>query len=295
MVSHIESVPLYHFMPGSRCLIIGSAGCNLDCHYCSNAFIARADPEKAVLSTVDGDTVIRRMKQTGSSSLVFGINEPAVSLPGFLRLASRCRDEGIPVGSLTNGFLTTESAVMLGEACQAVNISLKGFTDDFFRRHAGGGSVEPVKRSIEILSKMIHLEITTPVVPGVNDGDLERMAEFIASCGRHIPWHVFRLQPEYRMTGHAVSSVEELARRVESLRKELPFIYFGNFAGSQWVSTRCPDCGETVIERINLGGCGAKMTGHALKDKNCASCGASIAFRGNINFYTGEGQWTSAS
>ena len=282
MSCFIESVPLYHFMPGSRCLVVGSAGCNLDCHYCSNSFIARVDPAEVILSAVDTDTVLRRTGQTGSASLVFGVNEPAVSFPGFIRLAGKCGEIGIPVGALTNGFLTEKSARKLGEICSAVNISLKGFRDEFYRDYTGGGSVGPVCESIRMLSEMVHVEITTPVVPGVNDMDLENMAEFIASCGRDIPWHIFRLQPEYKMAGRETSSVSEIAERVESMRKILPNIYFGNFVGSEWVSTLCPQCGAAVIERISTGGCGAKMIGCSLSGKCCESCGAEIPIHGEI-------------
>lgn len=43
-VVHIESLPFYHAYPGSRSLSIGSSGCNFDCSYCSNSYIARVSP-----------------------------------------------------------------------------------------------------------------------------------------------------------------------------------------------------------------------------------------------------------
>jgi precorrin-6B methylase 2 len=44
-VNHIENVPFYHFQPGSRIFVLGGAGCNFDCEYCSNAYVARSEAE----------------------------------------------------------------------------------------------------------------------------------------------------------------------------------------------------------------------------------------------------------
>jgi pyruvate formate lyase activating enzyme len=48
-VVHIESLPFYHAYPGSRSLSIGSSGCNFDCSYCSNSYIARVSPSELFL------------------------------------------------------------------------------------------------------------------------------------------------------------------------------------------------------------------------------------------------------
>src|SRR5574344_999794 len=40
----IEKKPLYHFHPGSRCLSVASAGCNLHCRNCQNYEISQVRP-----------------------------------------------------------------------------------------------------------------------------------------------------------------------------------------------------------------------------------------------------------
>ena len=40
-IDPIEKKPLYHFMPGSRTLSIGTLGCNLKCLNCQNHTIAQ--------------------------------------------------------------------------------------------------------------------------------------------------------------------------------------------------------------------------------------------------------------
>lgn len=75
-------------------------------------------------------------------------------------------------------------------------------------------------------------------------------------------------------------SINDINTKLEYARKLLPYIYFGNFVGSEWVSTLCPGCGKTVIERINLGGCGGKITEYSLDDNKCPDCGQEIPIYG---------------
>lgn len=272
-ISHIEAVPFYHFQPGSRTFILGGAGCNFDCHYCSNAYVARSDPEPMLMYHLSPQRVVALAEESGCHNIAFAVNEPAVALPTLFELARVASTKGIPVGILTNGYMQPDVADEIGHAFAFVNVSLKAMSDTFYQQYAGIPSVDIVKRNIETLYQKTHLEISTPIVQGLNDQDIPAIASFIASIAPQIPWHVFRLLPEYKMATYDRPSIEEVNAALEAARRYLPYIYFGNFVGSHWVSTSCPQCDAMVIERINMGGCGAKSLSYHIQEGRCMACG----------------------
>jgi len=134
-ISHIEGVPFHHVMPGTKTLMLGGAGCNIDCAYCSNAYVARTEPEKVLHQHhIPPEEVVRLAAQTGCASISFPINEPAVLVPTLLRVCDAARQTGLPVGILTNGFMTEETAERVARAVSFVNVSIKAADDDGIRR-----------------------------------------------------------------------------------------------------------------------------------------------------------------
>lgn len=280
-ISHIEGVPLYHFQPGSRTFVLGGAGCNFDCQYCSNAYVARSEPEPLLIYEVTPERLVALARQDGCHNIAFAVNEPTVAWPTLREVARAAGAAGMPFGVLTNGYMQPEIAEEMGTLCAFVNVSLKGFQDDFYRAYVGLGGVEVVLRNIERLRAHTHIEISTPIIQGINDGDIPAIAAFIASVDRHIAWHVLRLLPEYKMADYERPPIEEVHQALEAQRERLPFIYFGNFVGSRWVSTLCPHCGGMAIERLNIGGCVTKPLSYRLREGyHCTHCNEPLPVAG---------------
>jgi len=283
-LAHIESLPFYHAYPGSRSLSVGTLGCNFDCQYCSNAFVAKQDPQVMQTWTYNllPEKIVEIAQKTGSHNIVFNINEPVVSLPTLLEVAELARAADIPLGCLTNGYMTEESTALMASAFTFINISLKGFTSDFYRQYTGINNIEPILRNIASLARSSHLEIVTPVIPSVNDADLNDIASFIADINPDIPWHVFRLLPEYKMKDTDYPSIEETNQALYRARKLLHYVYFHNFVGSDWVNTICPDCGEILIERLSLGCGGDRLLNYKCSGEQCPHCGQEIRVYGGM-------------
>lgn len=282
-LSRIESIPFYHAYPGSRCTVVGTASCNFRCKYCSNGFIAREDPRKLQEQMFDfsAEELISMAKKTGCHSIVFNVNEPAVSLHSLLKVSRIARENNIELGCLTNGYTTEESTETLMSIFSFINIGLKGFSDNFYRDYIGIKGVEPILRNIKTMAKTRHIEVTTPVIQSVNDSELIDIAEFLAGISTDIPWHVFRLLPEHDMKEYEYPSIEEINESLESARKILPYLYFHNFVGSEWVNTLCPECGSDVIKRFSLG-CGGDRLDKFLCDSNkCPDCAHTINLLGS--------------
>lgn len=279
--SHIEQFPFFHAYPGSRSLMIGTAGCTMDCKYCSNAYIAKCPVEEVPLMNLIPEKVVTIAKKSGCQSIVFAINEPVVSLTSFLDLAISAKKEGIMVGCLTNGYLTNNSLQKLCEACDFMNISLKTLTDHEYADLTGVTSILPICNSITYASSICHLEITTPVIEPISSEKLGKICRFIAQINPEIPWHVLRLLPEYMLKNAPPPDIQKIELILHDLRKMLPYTYFGNYVGAQGLSTLCPVCGNIVIERINTGTCGGRLIGYHLSNGKCSHCNTKIPITGD--------------
>lgn len=285
---HIESVPFFHAYPGSRSLLVGGASCNLGCYYCSNSYIAKNNPEVAYMFELKPERIIEVAKKTGCHNIVFGINEVTLALPTMIEVSKLAKEAGLPMGCLTNGYLTEESLKMLEESFQFINISLKSLSSEFYEKYIGTKDVKPILRNIKDLAKKCHIEITTPIVPGANDHEIPDITEFISSINPEIPWHVFRLLPEYKMSQSEYPNINKIQKVLTESNKRLPYIYFSNFVGSDWVSTICPNCKSQVIERINMGGCGGKILDYSLEEGKCPECGRNILIYGCYKDWNSE-------
>ena len=280
MAVHIESLPFFHAYPGSRTLLIGSSGCNFNCHYCSNAHVAKGFPEEQFMFEIWPDRIIQIAQKTGCHNIVFGVNEVTVSLPTMIEVAKSAKTQNIPLGCLTNGYMTEESCNIFADIFQFINISLKSLSSDFYAKYAGIKDVKPILRNIKRLATDCHVEITTPIVQTINDHEIPDIYKFIHSINPQIPWHVFRLLPEYKMVDADYPNIDVLNESLLAARSHLPYVYFGNFMGSEWVNTLCPKCKNIVIERISSGSCGGKLTNSFLNNNKCPTCNTKISLHG---------------
>lgn len=94
--------------------------------------------------------------------------------------------------------------------------------------------METVMEFIRRAAEVCHVELTTPIVPGKNDGIPEmeeEEAEWIASvgalAGRKIPLHVTRFFPRYHMTDREATAVEKVYSLAEAARKHLKYVLVG--------------------------------------------------------------------
>ena len=287
-VTHIESAPFFHAFPGARTMMTGTAGCNLACRYCANAYIARTDPAQVELFEIPPEHLVSIARKAGCHTIVFGLNEPTVSMPSFLALAECAADAGIATGCLTNGYMTEECAHKMADSVSFVNISIKSMSSDFYHEYADVSSVNPVLRNIKILADNCHVEVTTPLLPSVNGHEIRQIAKFIGGIDASIPWHVFRLLPEHQMASERPPDIREIDTMLDEAREILPFVYFSNFIGSDRLNTICPECGRVLVSRINPGGCGGKTVRYLIEDGKCPFCGEEIPITGERASWNGK-------
>ncbi|WP_418307452.1 AmmeMemoRadiSam system radical SAM enzyme [Parasutterella excrementihominis] len=230
----IEKKPLMRFCPGTYILSYGSYGCNLRCPYCQNASISMAGPDNCPhrLITPEGltDLAVDLSKQeSGNIGVAFTYNEPTVCFE-FIRDTSKLLHEaGLKSVVVTNGGLVRKYADELLPHVDALNIDLKGFSDEFYRYVKG--EFDTVKEFIKAaVEHKCHVELTTLAIPTKNDDpeEMEREAEWIASISPDIPLHLSRFFPRYKVDDLPPTPAETIYRLKDIAQKKLKYVYTGN-------------------------------------------------------------------
>jgi pyruvate formate lyase activating enzyme len=275
-VDPIEKKPLFHFLPGTLSFSIATVGCNFACSFCQNADISQMPSDRGIIrgSALAAEDVVRQAVDTGCRSVSYTYTEPTVFLEYARDCAVLARGAGLKNVFVTNGYMTKQALDLMDGDLHAANVDLKAFSDDFYRAVVGA-RLKPVLDSIRRLVSMgVWVEVTTLLIPGKNDGDeeLRSIAAFLASIDPDIPWHVSRFFPTYKMLDVSPTPVSSLERAVTIGSEEgLRFVYAGNVSGHDSESTRCPSCGEVVIERR-----GFAIRRRRLDDGRCRACGAEL-------------------
>lgn len=272
----IESMPFYHVMPGEYVIQTGTVSCNARCSYCINSHLAIEENNSINLKKKSAKQLVDLVKQTDAVGVVFALNEVTCFLQSALEIADLLHENGLLVGCLTNGYQTEETARLLGEKMDFINVSLKSLSDEFYKKELGLNGVQPVLRNIRIFNELTHLEIVTPLVHEIIENEIDDIADFLYDVNPEIVWHLFRLMPNYDRADERDASHKDMLEIYERAKKKMPFTYFGNFAGSQWIDTTCPECGKLVIKRISTGAwLGGTMENH-LVNGYCPNCGRLI-------------------
>ncbi|RDV84280.1 AmmeMemoRadiSam system radical SAM enzyme [Ammonifex thiophilus] len=279
-VDPVEKKPLYHFYPGHTILSLGTWGCNLRCLFCQNWEISQGNPPTVNLEPAQ---VLDMLRAQGPRCIgvAYTYSEPVVWYEFVLDTAKLVKEAGYKNVLVTNGFINEEPLCKLLPYVDAMNIDLKSFRDEFYRRLCRG-RLEPVKRTIEQVHRRCHLEVTTLLVTGENTGEeeIEALASWLAGLSPDIPLHLSRYFPNFEFTAPP-TPLEDLYRARDIARRYLRYVYLGNVWDEEGGITYCPECRRPVIKRE-----GYKIREVALKEGEgswlCASCSAALPLVGRV-------------
>lgn len=235
-IDPIEKKPLYHFLSGSKAFSIGTVGCNFSCEWCQNFDISQVskEGEKRIFGKeVKTREIVELALESGCKSIAYTYNEPAIFIEFVRDVARIAKKKGLKNILVTNGYFTEESFKYFNKEklIDAVNIDLKSFSDKTYRKFCGA-KLESVLENIKrFYDAGIHIEITTLVIPGLNDSssELTKIAKFIATLDKNIPWHISRYFPRYKFAGkNRVTPIETLKLAEKIGKKYLNYVYLGN-------------------------------------------------------------------
>jgi len=281
-VNPIEKKPFFHFHPGTRTLTAGSWSCNFGCPWCQNWEIAKAAPPLTG-NYISPQRFIELVEKNDCQGTSISFNEPTLSLEWSSEVFCLAKQRGFYNTFVTNGYMTPEAlSLLIDSGLEAMNVDIKGdatAVKEFCRTV----DVEKVWAAASFArSRGVHVELTTLVIPTVNDSDsvLRGIAGRIArDLGPQVPWHVSGYFPAYQFTVPPTPS-ETLARAWQIGREAgLEFVYAGNVPGDPHENTYCRACGGLAIRRM-----GFDVVENKLAGGKCPGCGRAIA-----------GVWSSGS
>ncbi len=227
----IEKKPLYHYYPGSRILSVGSYGCNLNCPFCQNYDISMTGGGETEFQEITCEELVAKaleVKSRGNIGIAYTYNEPLIGYEFVRDSAKLAKSRGLKNVAVTNGYICEEPLKELLPLIDAFNIDLKSFTEGFY--HKLRGDLATVKQSIKLASVRCHVEVTTLIIPGENDSEVEMKAlsGWLAGIDPEIPLHISRFFPRWRMQDRSATPVEKVFRLAEIARKNLKYVYEGN-------------------------------------------------------------------
>lgn len=273
-VDPIEKKPLYHFLPGSSSYSIATVGCNFRCGFCQNWQISQASKQKNGLGGYElkPEEVVREAKKYKCRSISYTYTEPTIFFEYAYDTAKLAKKEGFYNNFVTNGFMTKEAIKTIRPYLDAANVDLKFFKESSYKEICKG-KLQPVLDSIRLMNELgIWVEVTTLVMPALNDSDeeLAGIADFIAGVNKSIPWHLSAFHPDYKYTDYAPTPVGTLKNAYRIGKdKGLEFVYLGNV--QEETDTICPGCGSVLIKRAYF-----SVGQNNIKSGKCPKCSTVI-------------------
>ena len=228
----IEKKPLKHFRPGSLILSVGSYGCNLRCPFCQNHEISMAGEGDVHSPYVPpqrlADLALEWKERAGNIGIAYTYNEPLVGWEYVRDTARLVKENGMANVLVTNGTAAPEILEELLPLIDAMNIDLKGFRAEYYRKL--GGDLDTVKTFIARAVTACHVELTTLIVPGENDSleEMEAQARWIADLNPEIPLHITRFFPQYHMLDRKPTEIQSLRQLAETAGQYLTNVSPGN-------------------------------------------------------------------
>ena len=256
-VDPIEKKPLFHFLQGSMSYSIATMGCNLRCLFCQNSEISQMPTDHGEIwgERMAPSEIVDEAKAAEISTIAYTYTEPTIYFELAIDTARLAIKKGIRNVFITNGYMTEYCLNEIYPDLHGANVDLKSFRDEFYKKQCGA-RLEPVLHTLETIKKMgIWLEITTLLIPGLNDSkeELKDIAEFIAGLDSSIPWHISRFHPTYQLKNRP-STPPESIRSARDIGYEagLKYVYTGNLQGDDGENTFCHGCKSLLINRLGF-------------------------------------------
>ncbi len=264
----IEKKPLYHFFPGKFILSAGTFGCNFNCGFCQNWALARGKVSTQDITRLD---LLSHVQKPGNIGLAFTYAEPLMWYEFLREVLPRLKEKGQKTVLVTNGYINPAPLEEILPFVDAVNIDIKTFSTGTYFRYCQGNLNRVLKNTV-LFARSCHVEITTLIIPGVNDSNAEigRLVDWIyENLGKETPFHLSRYFPAFKFTTPP-TSISKLEELYHLAGEKLSYVYLGNIADVRYQHTYCPGCGYVVIKR------GFPIEIDLEQGNTCPSCGQFI-------------------
>jgi len=275
-VEPIEKQTFLHFLPGSKCLALGTAGCNLGCLYCQNWKFTMAMPEQVKSYNLSPQGVVALARKYRLPVISFTFNDPVVIAEYVLDTAKIARRYGIRTVLVTGGYINPGPLKDLCRVVDAIKVDLKGFDKNFYRKVVKGERDYVLRAMKVIRAEGVWLEVVNLVIPKQNDHprQVEALCKWVkVNLGRDTPLTFSRFWPNYKLKNLPPTPVSTLEKcRQIGYKVGLRYVYIGNVPGHPGQHTYCPRCKRRIIRRAEFSVREIRLK----RGGRCAYCGYRI-------------------
>ena len=169
--------------PGTPCAVVFLYGCNFRCPFCHNHELV----DKGVFTEMETEKIMKRVSE--NIGFIEGVTitggEPTLQQEGLEELCRAIKAKGLSVKLDTNGSRPDVVKKLIeSKMVDFVAMDIKHTLDeDGYSFVKGSAFVENVRKTLDIIiSSGIKHEIRMPVVDGVNDSRMEKIAEEIKNA-----------------------------------------------------------------------------------------------------------------
>ncbi len=271
-IDPIEKKPLYHFLPGTKSLSLGTVGCNFKCPFCQNWSLSQ---EKHIdkLRYFSPQDIVDLAIKNNCSSISYTYNEPTIFYPYAKDIAKLAKNNGLKNIFVSNGFESPEVIDDMKGLIDAANIDLKSFNAHYYKKELGGDLDKILNNLKHFIKNDIWIEITTLIVPTKNDSqkELNDITSFIANeLGVYIPWHISAFHPDFKELSLPRTPLHSLQTAFDiGKQNNLEYIYMGNIGKEN--PTYCSSCGTMLIDREYF-----NIISNELDLDSCPKCGKKL-------------------
>ncbi|MFZ0484848.1 MAG: AmmeMemoRadiSam system radical SAM enzyme, partial [Desulfobacterales bacterium] len=257
---------------------IATVGCNFKCRFCQNADIAQMPSDhngRIVGDAFTPEDVVAEALKGDCKTIAYTYTEPTVYFEFAYDTAKLAAEKGIRNVFVTNGYMSEEALQMIHPFLDAANVDLKAFTEDFYKTMCKAKLVHVKETLKQMKSLGIFIEVTTLIIPGLNDDkkELENLSAFLVDAlGPETPWHISRFHPTYKLMDRPPTPVETLIRaRDIGIKAGLKYVYTGNVPGENGEKTFCHQCNRLLIDRW-----GFNIRDNRIRNGCCPECGTVV-------------------
>ncbi|MEM3113490.1 MAG: AmmeMemoRadiSam system radical SAM enzyme [Candidatus Pacearchaeota archaeon] len=265
----IETIPMFHFMPGNEILQVGAVGNNLSEKWLEGEQIKKNTHKLPTLKQTPSQ-IIRQAKKMNVNIISYSHNEPVVYYEYLSDIINNSPKRKHIIS--TNGFIEEDPLLTIAPKINAAIIDIKSMNNEFYE-HFLGGKLEPVLKSAKLLfnhNKWIEIKIT--LIPRIHNDfyDIRKLVSWILqNLGPDVPLHFIAFKPNNDMQNlHVINgNLLKKARKI-SMDAGMNFVYTHGIEFQEGLTTFCPNCRKPVIirnDKLNIN----------LKEGKCV-CGKEI-------------------
>ena len=253
-IDPIEKKPLNHFLPGTKILSFGTAGCNLGCKFCQNWSISKAKLDEINSLTASPEDVVMLAKKYSTPSIAFTYNDPTIFGEYVIDISNLAKAEKMKSVMVTAGYIDKQARKDVYKFIDAANVDLKAFTERFYYKNTISHLNDVLDTLIWLKNETdVWIELTTLLIPEENDSDEEINNEcdwILNNLGEDVPLHFTAFHPDFKMNDKIPTPHSTLLRAKNIANKlGIKYCYVGNVNDTKNQSTYCVNCGTVLIER----------------------------------------------